>query len=74
MCVARPCLPDLAFYAEVILNVFQLLMKKKELIPLLLFMATAESGALSFAVYSLQKYDLLTINQEWKPIEELQKI
>lgn len=96
MCVARPCLPDLAFYAEVILNVFQLLMKKKELIPLLLFMATAESGALSFAVYSLQKSDvildrkrnpepwetvdpsvpskLITINQEWKPIEELQKV
>lgn len=42
MCVARPHLTDLAFYAEVILNVFQLLMKKKELIPLLLFMATAE--------------------------------
>ncbi|XP_022273674.1 normal mucosa of esophagus-specific gene 1 protein [Canis lupus familiaris] len=82
--------------AEVIINFFQLLMKKKELIPLVLFMATAAGGASSFDVYSLQKSDvildrkrnpepwetmdpsvpskLITINQEWKPIEELRKV
>ncbi|KAI5936791.1 Normal mucosa of esophagus-specific gene 1 protein [Manis javanica] len=70
-------------------------MKKKELIPLVLFMTVAAGGASSFAVYSLQKTDvildrkrnpepwetvdpsvprkLVTINQEWKPIDELQK-
>ncbi|KAK2508800.1 hypothetical protein MC885_000952 [Smutsia gigantea] len=75
---------------------FQLLMKKKELIPLVLFMTLAAGGASSFAVYSLQKTDvildrkrnpepwetvdpsvprkLVTINQEWKPIDELQKV
>ncbi|XP_019524212.1 PREDICTED: normal mucosa of esophagus-specific gene 1 protein [Hipposideros armiger] len=52
---------------------FQMLRKKKELIPLVLFMTVAASGASSFAVYSLRKTDLITINQEWKPIEELQK-
>ncbi|KAM6201205.1 normal mucosa of esophagus-specific gene 1 protein [Rhynchocyon petersi] len=75
---------------------FQLLMKKKELIPLVAFMTIAAGGASSFAVYSLKKTDviidrkrnpepwedvdptvpgkLITINQEWKPIEELQKV
>uniref|UniRef100_A0A4W2CRW0 Normal mucosa of esophagus specific 1 n=1 Tax=Bos indicus x Bos taurus TaxID=30522 RepID=A0A4W2CRW0_BOBOX len=75
---------------------FQLLMKKKELIPLVFFMTVAAAGASSFAVYSLRKSDvildrkrnpepwetvdptvptkLVTINQEWKPIEELQKV
>ncbi|XP_040082376.1 normal mucosa of esophagus-specific gene 1 protein [Oryx dammah] len=75
---------------------FQLLMKKKELIPLVFFMAVAVTGASSFALYSLRKTDvildrkrnpepwetvdptvptkLVTINQEWKPIEELQKV
>ncbi|KAL2790478.1 normal mucosa of esophagus-specific gene 1 protein [Daubentonia madagascariensis] len=75
---------------------FQLLMKKKELIPLVLFMTVAAGGASSFAVYSLRKTDviidrkgnpepwesvdpnvpqkLITINQQWKPIEELQKV
>ncbi|XP_020768489.1 normal mucosa of esophagus-specific gene 1 protein [Odocoileus virginianus] len=75
---------------------YQLLMKKKELIPLVFFMAVAATGASSFAVYSLRKTDvildrkrnpepwetvdptvptkLVTINQEWKPIEELQKV
>ncbi|XP_045865092.1 normal mucosa of esophagus-specific gene 1 protein [Meles meles] len=94
--VLWPRLPDLAFYTEVIMNFFQLLRKKKELIPLVLIMATAAGGASAFAVYSLQKTDviidrkrnpepwetvdpsvprkLLTINQEWKPIEELQKV
>uniref|UniRef100_A0A452UY22 Normal mucosa of esophagus-specific gene 1 protein n=1 Tax=Ursus maritimus TaxID=29073 RepID=A0A452UY22_URSMA len=112
------------------MNIFQLLRKKKELIPLVLIMTTAAVGASSFAVYSLQKTDvilwkhspiqpnrgntdllpcrgiglqslsqtlrlpidrkrnpepwetvdpnvprkLLTINQQWKPIEELQKV
>ncbi|XP_062947975.1 normal mucosa of esophagus-specific gene 1 protein [Cynocephalus volans] len=78
------------------MNFFQLLMKNKELVPLVLFTAVAATGASSFAVYSLRKPDviidrkrnpepwekvdpsvpgkLLTINQEWKPIEELQKV
>ncbi|XP_008583327.1 PREDICTED: normal mucosa of esophagus-specific gene 1 protein [Galeopterus variegatus] len=78
------------------MNFFQLLMKKKELIPLVVFTAVAATGASSFAVYSLGKSDviidkkrnpepwenvdpsvprkLITINQEWKPIEELQKV
>ncbi|XP_002753468.1 normal mucosa of esophagus-specific gene 1 protein [Callithrix jacchus] len=75
---------------------FQFLRKNKELIPLVVFMSLAASGASSFAVYSLRKTDviidrkgnpepwetvdptvpqkLITINQEWKPIEELQKV
>ncbi|XP_032199489.1 normal mucosa of esophagus-specific gene 1 protein isoform X1 [Mustela erminea] len=87
---------NLALYTEVIMNFFQILRKKKELIPLMLIMTTAAGGASSFAVYSLLKPDviidrkrnpepwetvdptvprkLLTINQEWKPIEELQKV
>ncbi|XP_021570476.1 normal mucosa of esophagus-specific gene 1 protein [Carlito syrichta] len=78
------------------MSFFQLLMKKKELVPLVLIMTFAASGALSFAVYSLRKSDviidrkgnpepwetvdptvpqkLLTINQQWKPVEELQKV
>ncbi|XP_006201805.1 normal mucosa of esophagus-specific gene 1 protein [Vicugna pacos] len=75
---------------------FQLLMKKKELIPLVVFTTLAAGGASSFALYSLKKTDviidrkrnpepwetvdptvprkLITINQEWKPIEELQEV
>ncbi|XP_004639087.1 normal mucosa of esophagus-specific gene 1 protein [Octodon degus] len=78
------------------MGVLQILMKKKELIPLALFVTMAACGASSFAVYSFQKTDviidrkrnpepwetvdpnipqkLITINQEWKPIEELQKV
>ncbi|XP_059771535.1 normal mucosa of esophagus-specific gene 1 protein [Balaenoptera ricei] len=78
------------------MSFFQLLMKRKELIPLVLFTTVAATGALSFALYSLRKPDviidrkrnpepwetvdptvpkkLITINQEWKPIEELQKV
>lgn len=78
------------------MNLFQLLMKKKELIPLAVIMTAAASGASSFALYSLKKTDviidrkrnpepwenvdpnvprkLITINQQWKPIEELQKV
>ncbi|XP_010630801.1 normal mucosa of esophagus-specific gene 1 protein [Fukomys damarensis] len=78
------------------MGVFQILMKKKELIPLAVIMTVAAGGASSFAVYSFCKSDviidrkgnpepwenvdpsvpqkLLTINQEWKPIEELQKV
>ncbi|XP_012622170.1 normal mucosa of esophagus-specific gene 1 protein [Microcebus murinus] len=75
---------------------FQLLMKKKELIPLVVFITAAAGGASSFAVYSLRKpgviidrkgnpepwdnvdptvpQKLITINQQWKPIEELQQV
>ncbi|KAM5339900.1 normal mucosa of esophagus-specific gene 1 protein isoform 1-T3 [Glossophaga mutica] len=78
------------------MNIFQLLMKKKELIPLAMIMTMAASGATSFAAYALKKSDviidrknnpepwetvdpnvprkLITINQQWKPIEELQKV
>ncbi|XP_049638476.1 normal mucosa of esophagus-specific gene 1 protein [Suncus etruscus] len=78
------------------MNFLQILTKKKEIIPLLLFVTAAGCGAVSIAVYSLRKSDviidrrrnpepwesvdpnvpakLLTINQEWKPIEELQKV
>ncbi|XP_003900934.1 normal mucosa of esophagus-specific gene 1 protein [Papio anubis] len=78
------------------MSFFQLLMKRKELIPLVLFVSVAAGGASSFAVYSLRKTDvildrkrnpepwetvdptipqkLITINQQWKPIEELQKV
>ncbi|XP_062060746.1 normal mucosa of esophagus-specific gene 1 protein [Lepus europaeus] len=75
---------------------FQLLMKKKELIPLVAIMTFAAGGASAFALYSFKKTDvivdrkrnpepwetvdpsvpqkLVTINQQWKPIEELQKV
>ncbi|XP_003420174.1 normal mucosa of esophagus-specific gene 1 protein [Loxodonta africana] len=75
---------------------FQLLMKNKELIPLVVLVTAAASGASWFALYSLRKSDvitdrkrnpepwetvdptvpqkLLTINQQWKPIEELQMV
>ncbi|XP_005004610.1 normal mucosa of esophagus-specific gene 1 protein [Cavia porcellus] len=78
------------------MGVFQTLMKKKELIPLAVIMTVAASGALSFALYSFRKTDvivdrrrnpepwetvdphvpqkLITINQQWKPIEELQTV
>ncbi|XP_011847496.1 PREDICTED: normal mucosa of esophagus-specific gene 1 protein [Cercocebus atys] len=78
------------------MSFFQLLMKRKELLPLVLFVSVAAGGASSFAVYSLWKTDvildrkrnpepwetvdptipqkLITINQQWKPIEELQKV
>ncbi|XP_059558429.1 normal mucosa of esophagus-specific gene 1 protein isoform X1 [Myotis daubentonii] len=88
---------DLAFYTAVIMKVFRVLMKNKELIPLALIITAAASGASSFAVYSLNKKPdviidrkrnpepwenvdpnvpgkLITINQQWKPIEELQKV
>uniref|UniRef100_A0A8I4A406 Normal mucosa of esophagus specific 1 n=2 Tax=Callithrix jacchus TaxID=9483 RepID=A0A8I4A406_CALJA len=96
----RPCAPLRVqiwqFYIEVVMGFFQFLRKNKELIPLVVFMSLAASGASSFAVYSLRKTDviidrkgnpepwetvdptvpqkLITINQEWKPIEELQKV
>ncbi|XP_045679019.1 normal mucosa of esophagus-specific gene 1 protein [Phyllostomus hastatus] len=78
------------------MNIFQILMKKKELIPLVVIMTAAASGATSFAAYSLKKSDviidrknnpepwetvdpnkpqkLITINQQWKSVEELQKV
>uniref|UniRef100_F1SN46 Chromosome 1 C15orf48 homolog n=1 Tax=Sus scrofa TaxID=9823 RepID=F1SN46_PIG len=95
-CTAQPGTSDLAFCTEVIMSFFQLLRKKKELIPLVFFMTAAASGASAFAIYSLGKTDviidrkrnpepwetvdpnvprkLITINQEWKPIEELQNV
>ncbi|KAL0962974.1 hypothetical protein UPYG_G00347890 [Umbra pygmaea] len=76
---------------------FQMLRKKKELIPLIGFMALAATGATSAAVYFLftkndiilnrsqnpepwERLDpskpqkLMTINQKWKPIEELELV
>nr|XP_044620894.1 normal mucosa of esophagus-specific gene 1 protein isoform X2 [Equus asinus] len=50
---------DLAFDTEVIMNFFQLLRKKKELIPLVAFMTVAATGATSFALYSLRKTDVI---------------
>ncbi|XP_038599491.1 normal mucosa of esophagus-specific gene 1 protein-like [Tachyglossus aculeatus] len=78
------------------MGTFQILMKKKELIPLATIVTIAGLGAISVSVYSLfqtavilnrskisepwenvdstQPQKLLSINQQWKPIEELQKM
>ncbi|XP_006903625.1 PREDICTED: normal mucosa of esophagus-specific gene 1 protein-like, partial [Elephantulus edwardii] len=48
------------------MNFFQLLRKKKELIPLVVFMTMAGTGASSFAVYSLRKSDVI-INRKRNP-------
>ncbi|XP_038598396.1 normal mucosa of esophagus-specific gene 1 protein-like [Tachyglossus aculeatus] len=78
------------------MGVFQILMKKKELIPLATIITIAGLGAISVSVYSLFKTDailnrsknpepwenvdpaqpqkLLSTNQQWKSIEELQKV
>uniref|UniRef100_UPI0037E7B4C3 normal mucosa of esophagus-specific gene 1 protein n=1 Tax=Semicossyphus pulcher TaxID=241346 RepID=UPI0037E7B4C3 len=76
---------------------FQMLMKKKELIPLIGFMAFAATGATSAAIYFLltktdvilnktrnpepwERLDpskpqkLITINQQWKPVKELEYV
>ncbi|XP_053721092.1 normal mucosa of esophagus-specific gene 1 protein [Synchiropus splendidus] len=76
---------------------FQMLSKKKELIPLIGFMAFAAMGATSAAIYFLftkpdvilnkssnpepwERVDpskpqkLLTINQQWKPVKELEHV
>ncbi|XP_029987006.1 normal mucosa of esophagus-specific gene 1 protein [Sphaeramia orbicularis] len=76
---------------------FQMLRKKKELIPLIGFMAFAATGATSASIYFLftktdvilnksrnpepwERVDptkpqkLLTINQQWKPVEELELV
>ncbi|KAM4602657.1 normal mucosa of esophagus-specific gene 1 protein [Polymixia lowei] len=75
----------------------QMLRKKKELIPLIGFMAFAAAGATSAGIYFLltkpdvilnktrnpepwERLDpskpqkLVTINQRWKPIEELERV
>lgn len=75
----------------------QLLKKKKELIPLIGFMAFAATGATTASLYFLftktdviinktgnpepwERVDptkpqkLITINQQWKPVEELQSV
>ncbi|XP_020865064.1 normal mucosa of esophagus-specific gene 1 protein-like [Phascolarctos cinereus] len=78
------------------MNIFKLMMKKKELIPLITFVSFAGAGATYMGLYSLSKSDvimnkmknpepwenvnpnksqkLFTINQKWKPVEELQKV
>ncbi|XP_038597738.1 normal mucosa of esophagus-specific gene 1 protein-like [Tachyglossus aculeatus] len=78
------------------MGIFQILMKKKELIPLATIVTIAGLGAISVSVYPLSKtavilnrsknpepwenvdptqpQTLLSINQQWKPIEELQKV
>ncbi|XP_074145641.1 normal mucosa of esophagus-specific gene 1 protein-like [Sminthopsis crassicaudata] len=78
------------------MNFLQFLMKKKELIPLVIFISIAGTGAVSMSMYSLFKSDvivnrwqnpepwenvnpsqpqkLVTINQKWEPVEELQTI
>ncbi|XP_026234778.1 normal mucosa of esophagus-specific gene 1 protein [Anabas testudineus] len=76
---------------------FQLLRKKKELIPLVGIMAFAATGATSASLYFLltkpdvilnkttnpepwERLDpskpqkLITINQQWKPVEELELV
>ncbi|XP_028257980.1 normal mucosa of esophagus-specific gene 1 protein [Parambassis ranga] len=76
---------------------FQMLRKKKELIPLIGFMAFAATGATSAAIYFLltkpdvilnktrnpepwERLDpskpqkLITINQQWKPVEGLELV
>ncbi|XP_060889694.1 normal mucosa of esophagus-specific gene 1 protein [Labrus mixtus] len=76
---------------------FQMLRKKKELIPLIGFMTFAATGATSAAIYFLltkpdvilnktknpepwERLDpskpqkLITINQQWKPVEELELV
>ncbi|XP_068179743.1 normal mucosa of esophagus-specific gene 1 protein [Antennarius striatus] len=76
---------------------FQLLRKKKELIPLIGFVGCAGTGAVTAAIYFLftkpdvilnktsnpepwERVDptkpqkLITINQQWKPVEELQLV
>ncbi|XP_022058873.1 normal mucosa of esophagus-specific gene 1 protein [Acanthochromis polyacanthus] len=76
---------------------FQMLRKKKELIPLIGFMAFAGAGATAASLYFLftkpdvilnktrnpepwERLDpskpqkLITINQQWKPVEELELV
>ncbi|XP_048337978.1 normal mucosa of esophagus-specific gene 1 protein [Sphaerodactylus townsendi] len=75
---------------------FQLLQKKKELIPLITFVSFAGFAAAFSMVHAFRKSDvivdkrgnpepwehvdptkpqkLITINQKWKPIEELEKV
>ncbi|XP_047437590.1 normal mucosa of esophagus-specific gene 1 protein [Mugil cephalus] len=76
---------------------FQMLRKKKELIPLIGFMAFAATGATSASIYFLltkndvilnkthnpepwERVDpskpqkLITINQKWRPVEELEMV
>ncbi|XP_029109603.1 normal mucosa of esophagus-specific gene 1 protein-like [Scleropages formosus] len=76
---------------------FQLLRKKKELIPLIGFVGIAAAGAVSASIYFLltkpdvilnkttnpepwenldpsKPQKLLTVNQHWKPVEELQMV
>ncbi|XP_062819038.1 normal mucosa of esophagus-specific gene 1 protein isoform X3 [Anolis carolinensis] len=78
------------------MGIFQLMMKKKELIPLIAFVSFAGIGATLASLNAMRKSDvifnktgnpepwehvnptqpqkLITINQEWKPIEELEKV
>ncbi|XP_061451268.1 normal mucosa of esophagus-specific gene 1 protein [Rhineura floridana] len=78
------------------MGLFQLMMKKKELIPMVAFVSCAGFAALYSCWHALRKPEvvfnktgnpepwqnvdptkpqkLLTINQEWKAIEELEKV
>ncbi|KAL8197254.1 UNVERIFIED_CONTAM: hypothetical protein K2H54_018020 [Gekko kuhli] len=78
------------------LGFFQMLKKKKELIPLIGFVGFAGVGAVVSSLYAFTKSDvivnkhgnpepwehvdptkpqkLVSINQEWKPIEELEEV
>uniref|UniRef100_A0A8C4QT27 Chromosome 15 open reading frame 48 n=1 Tax=Eptatretus burgeri TaxID=7764 RepID=A0A8C4QT27_EPTBU len=76
-------------------SVLKLLKKKKELIPLLGFVALAGGGAVTMCIYSLafktdvtinktrnptpwenvdprKPQKLITLNQKWQPVEELE--
>ncbi|XP_070692030.1 normal mucosa of esophagus-specific gene 1 protein [Pempheris klunzingeri] len=76
---------------------FQMLRKKKELIPLIGFVGFAATGATTASIYFLftkpdvilnksknpepwdrvdpsKSQKLITINQQWKPIEELEAV
>ncbi|XP_066492420.1 normal mucosa of esophagus-specific gene 1 protein [Tiliqua scincoides] len=78
------------------MGIFQLMRKKKELIPLIGFVTFAGVGAILALLNSTRKTDvifnksgnpepwelvnpsepqkLLSINQQWKPIEELEEV
>ncbi|XP_038597660.1 normal mucosa of esophagus-specific gene 1 protein-like [Tachyglossus aculeatus] len=78
------------------MGIFQILMKKKESIPLAIIVTIAGLGAISVSVYCLfktavilnrsknpepwenvdptQLQKFLSMNQQWKPIEELQNV
>ncbi|XP_042599568.1 normal mucosa of esophagus-specific gene 1 protein-like [Cyprinus carpio] len=61
----------------------QMLKKRKELIPLIGFVGCAALGAATASIYFLltkpdvilnNTQKLITINQQWKPVEELELV